>query len=180
MRKWLAFLLAVAIFVAVHEGMHAVTAMFYGEYAALHIHYGGFPEIQYKTPVNERAGIHWGFISGASNLATLLMGYLLLLMGARIARLRDWFFKNLFLYLTIILLLADPLNLSVGPFIYGGDAFGIAVGFGISRYAIQVISLVVLLVNRELIVQRLFPSYNVQVKHFLFRPLIGEGPGRAQ
>ncbi len=178
MRRWLAFLLAVAILVAVHEGMHAVMAMFYGEYAALHIQYGVFPEIQYKTPVNERAGVHWSFISGASSLATLLMGYLLLLMSARIACLRGWFFKDLFFYLTFILLLADPLNLSVGPFIYGGDASGIAVGFGVSRYVIQVISLVVLLVNRELIVQRLFPTYNVRVKHFLFRPLI-QGPGRA-
>jgi hypothetical protein len=179
MKRWLVFLLAAVIFAVVHEGMHIVMAAFYGEYAALRIHYGVFPEVQYRTPVDERAGVHWGFISGASNLATVLLGYLLVLIGERIARLRSWFFKNILFYLTVILLVADPLNLSVGPLIYGGDAPGIAVGFGVSRYVIQAISLVVLLVNRELIVQRLFPMYNVQVKHFLFRPLV-QRPGRAR
>lgn len=179
MRGWLVFLLAVVIFLAVHEGMHVGMAVLYNEYAALRIHYGVFPEVLYKTPVNERAGVHWGFISGTSNLVTVLIGYLLLLMGERITRLRRWFFKQLFFYLTVILLLADPLNLSMGPLIYGGDALGIAVGFGVSRYVIQVISLAVLLVNRELIAQKLFPMHNVQTRHFLFRPLV-QRPGRAR
>jgi len=176
MKRWLVFLLAAVIFAVVHEGMHVVTAAFYGEYAALHIHYGVFPEVQYRTPVDERAGVHWGFISGASNLATVLLGYLLVWMGERIARLRSWFFKNLLFYLTVILLVADPLNLSVGPLIYGGDALGIAVGFGVSLYVIQAIALIGFLVNRELIIHKIFPMYNVQGKHFLLRPLV-QRPG---
>jgi hypothetical protein len=70
--------------------------------------------------------------------------------------------------LTLISLLADLFNLSVGPFIYGGDANGIAAGLGINRYIIQMIFLVVLLVNRELVAQKLFPMYNVPIKHILF------------
>lgn len=178
MKRWLVFLLlAVVIFTAVHEGMHVVMAVLYDEYATLHIHYGVFPEVQYRTPVDERAGVHWGLISGASSLVTVLMGYLLLLMSGRIARWRNWFFKNLLFYLTVISLLADPLNLSLGPLIYGGDASGIAVGFGVNRYVVQIISLAVLLVNRELVVQRLFPVYDVQTKHFLFRPLLQRSGG---
>ncbi len=74
--------------------------------------------------------------------------------------------------MTLISLLADPFNLSVGPFIYGGDANGIALGLGINRYVIQTIFLLVLLANRELVAQKLFPMYDVQVKHILFQPLI--------
>lgn len=171
MKRWLAFLLAVLVLFTVHEGMHAIMAMLYGEYEAFHVRLIGF-EVTFRTAVDERSGIQWVFISGASNLVTLLMGYLLLMLGKRLARLHSVFFRAGIFYLTMLSLLYDPFNLSVGPFIYGGDANGIAVGLGINRYAIQAIFFVVLLVNRELVAQKLFPIHDVQVKHILFRPVI--------
>lgn len=171
MKRWCAFLLAVLVLLAVHEGMHALMAMLYGEYEAFHIRLVG-AEVTLRTAVDERSGIQWAFISGASNMATLLMGYLLLMLGERLARLHSVFLRASIFYLTMLSLLSDPFNLSIGPFIYGGDANGIAVGLGINRYVIQAIFLVVLLVNRELVAQKLFPMYDVQVKHILFRPLI--------
>lgn len=146
-------------------------AMLYGEYEAFHIRPIGF-EVTYRTAVDERSGIQWAFISGASNLVTLLMGYLLLMLGEKLARAHSVFVRAGVFYLTMLSLLSDPFNLSVGPFIYGGDANGMALGLDISRYVIQAIFLVVLLVNRELVAQKLFSMYNVQVKHILFRPLI--------
>jgi len=171
MKKWLTFLFAVMIYLTVHEGMHALTAMLHDEYDTLIIKAILFPEVLYKTAVEERSGSYWAFISGTSNLVTILAGYLLLASGDRLAGLRGPF-RSIFFYLTLIFLLADPLNLSLGPFFYGGDADGIAVGLGINRYLIQIVFLVVLFVNRELIAQRLFPMYGVQVKHFLFQPWI--------
>ncbi len=171
MKRWLTFLFAGLVLLTVHEGTHALMAMLYGEYEAFHVRPIGF-EVTFRTAVDERSGIQWAIISGASNLVTLLMGYLLLVFGARLARLRSGFLRATTFYLTMLSLLADPFNLSIGPFIYGGDANGIAVGLGINRYLIQFIFLVVLLVNRELVAQKLFPMYNLQVKHILFRPLI--------
>mgnify|MGYP005845251121 FL=1 len=155
----------------VHEGTHAFVAMLFGEYEAFHIRPVGF-EVTYRTAIDERSGIQWAFISGASNLVTLLMGYLLLILGERLTRLPSVFLRASIFYLTMLSLLYDPFNLSVGPFIYGGDANGITVGLGINRYVIQAIFLVVLFVNRELVAQKLFPMYDVQVKHVLFRPLV--------
>jgi hypothetical protein len=43
-------------------------------------------------------------------------------------------------------------------------------GLGVSRYGIQFVFLVVLLVNRELMAQRLFPMYDVHTESPLFRP----------
>ncbi len=171
MKRWLAFLLVLLILLTVHEGTHALMAMLYGEYEAFHIRPIGF-EVTYRTDVDERNGIQWAFISGASNLVTLLMGYLLLMLGGKLSRLHSIFVRDSIFYLTTLSLLSDPFNLSVGPFIYGGDANGLAIGLGINRYVIQAIFLVVLLVNRELVAQKLFPMYNVQVKHILFQPLI--------
>ena len=171
MKRYLSFLLAVVILLAVHEGMHALVAAFYGEYESFHIRPLGF-EVSFRTAIDERRGIQWALISGAGNLVTLLLGYWLLVLGERFTCLPSLFLKATLFYLTLLSLLADPFNLSIGPFIYGGDANGIAVGLGINRYIIQVMFVLILLVNRELVAQKLFAIYNIKVKHILFRPLI--------
>jgi len=171
MIKWLAFILAVIVLVVVHEGTHAVVGTVYDEYEAFHIRPLGF-EVTFKTPVSERSGVQWSFISGSSNLVTLTMGYLLLLFGQRFAHSRIAFLKAGIYYLTTLSLLVDPFNLSIGPFIYGGDANGIAAGLDISRYVIQVVFFLVLFVNRELVAQKLLPMYGVRTRHPLFRPWI--------
>lgn len=167
MKKWLAFALAAVIFLTLHEGAHALIAAIYGEYAAFH--WSIFPQVIFRTPVEERAGIQWAFISGTSNLATLSLGYSLLVLGQRVARSQSKFLKASIYYLTLISLLADAFNLSIGAFIYGGDANGIAVGLGISRYLVQIILFLILLLNRELVAQNLFPQYAVKTEHLLFR-----------
>ena len=100
----------------------------------------------------------WVFISGISNITTLLLGYLLLILSPKIAQLQGVFLKASVYYLAVLLLLLDAFNLSVGPFIYGGDANGIAVGLGISRYFVQISFFLIFLVNRE-IVDRNYSQY---------------------
>jgi hypothetical protein len=142
-------------------------ASVYGEYAGFRVRPYGF-EVIYKTPVEERAGVNWGFISGASNLATLLLGYLLFAFKNRFVKHQNEFSRTLSYWLIICLLLLDPLNLSVGPPLYGGDANGMAVGFGIDLCFIQVILMIILLLNRELLAQKVIPSFGVKTSHPLF------------
>ena len=171
MKKWLAFVFAALIFFVIHEGSHALVATIYGEYEAFHIRPIGL-EVVLKTPVAERFGVQWAFISGTSNIVTLLTGYSLLILRRRCNRIKNVLFKASVYYLTLIALLLDAFNLSIGPFIYGGDANGIAVGLGISRYWIQTLFFLVMLANRELVAQKLLPAYNVQSSHPLLRPWI--------
>jgi len=171
MKKWLAFLLAVVIFFTIHEGLHALIAGIYGEYEAFIVKPLGF-EVIFRTPVVERTGIKWAFISGISNLTTLLLGYLLLILGQKIARFQGVLLKASIYYLTVLSLLLDAFNLSIGPFIYGGDANGIAVGLGINRYLIQAIFFLIFLANREIVAQKLLPMYEVKTEHPLLRPWV--------
>jgi len=170
MRKWFEFMLAILIFLTVHEAFHALISAFYSEFEGFH--WSIFPQVIFVTPVEERIGLRWAFISGTSNIVTLLLGYLLLVFGQRIARLHSVFLKASIYYLTLMLLLIDAFNLSIGPFIYGGDANGIAVGLGISRYLVQTVFFLILLVNRELLAQKLLPLYDVKTDHPLLRPWI--------
>lgn len=167
--KRLAFLLAVAIFFTIHEGLHALIAEIYGEYEEFIVKPIGL-EVIFRTPVIERTGIKWAFISGISNLATLFMGYLLLILSPNIARLQSVFLKASLYYLAVLSLLLDAFNLSVGPFIYGGDANGIAVGLSINRYLVQTIFFLIFLANREVVAQKLLPMYGVKTEHLLLRP----------
>jgi hypothetical protein len=94
-KKHLTLILALVIVAIVHEGLHAMIASVYGEYAGFRVKPYGL-EVIYTTPVEERAGLNWGFISGASNLATLLLGYLLFAFKNRFVKRRNNFIKALF------------------------------------------------------------------------------------
>ena len=65
------------------------------------------------------------------------------------------FFAAILYYITFLFLVLDALNLSIGPFFYGGDVHGIARGLGVHHYVIQLVFFIVLLFNRELIAQKL-------------------------
>ncbi len=163
--------LALIIFAIIHEGTHALVAVAFDEYQTFAIHPYGL-EVIFKTPVAEREGIKWGFISGMSNVVTLLLGYLLFLFRTKMKPVRNHIIKALGYWMIVIFMLADAFNLSIGPFIYGGDIDGIVEGFGINRYIIQSIFFMIVLLNRELIVQKLLPVYGIKTKHPLFQSWI--------
>jgi hypothetical protein len=171
MKKWLAFMLAVLTFVALHEGEHALVAAIFGELKTFQVRPFGF-EVIFRTPTDERTGIQWVFISGTSNVLTLSLGYSLLMLSQKCNRLQSSFLKASVFYLTLLLLLIDAFNLSIGPFIFGGDVNGIAVGLGVNRYLIQTLFFLVMLVNRELVARKLFLAYHVQPSHPLLKPSI--------
>ena len=173
MKKWLAFLLAVLTYVALHEGAHALVAAIFGELETFRVRPFalGF-EVILRTPTDERSGIQWAFISGTSNVLTLSLGYSLLMFSEKCNRLQSSFLKVSLFYITFFLLLIDAFNLSIGPFIFGGDVNGIAVGLGVNRYLIQALFFLVMLANRELVAQKLFPAYHVQSRHPLLKPWI--------
>jgi hypothetical protein len=74
------------------------------------------------------------------------------------------------LWATIFFMLGDPFNLSIGPFIYGGDIGGLVVGFGINKHLLQGLFFMILLLSRELIAQRLLPVYGQKTNHPFFQP----------
>ncbi|MGI6374999.1 MAG: hypothetical protein ACOX3S_03210 [Anaerolineae bacterium] len=174
-RRWLAFLLAVLVFAVVHEGAHILMGVAHGEFEALHVRPFGL-EVTFRTMAAARSGLRWALISGVSNVLTVLLGYGLLWAASRLAAVGNAWLRGVAFYLTTLSLLVDPLNLSIGPFIYGGDANGIAVGVGVSRHIIQGVALGVLLVNRELVARHVLPRYGVVVQSPLLEPWLDGRP----
>ncbi len=177
MRNILFFLLAILIFSIVHEGVHALAAILLNDYQAIVVHTLGF-EVRYSTPVDARVGLKWAFISGMPNLVTLALGYILFAKRKEIKVLPKSA-VHLFLYIIILFMLGDAFNLSIGPFIWGGDVHGIVIGTGINQLIIQSLFFLILLFNRELIVLKLLPELNVKTRHPLMRPLIRTNRSKA-
>ncbi|HOD66382.1 MAG TPA: hypothetical protein PLR32_04130 [candidate division Zixibacteria bacterium] len=171
--------IAVALLAFVHESLHAATAALFGEYGSFRVHWYGF-EVIYRTAVELRAGIHWALIAGLPNLVTVLLGYLLLTGRSVFARIAPLAGRSLAYWATLIFLLADPLNIAVGPFLYGGDAGGIAHGLGLNQYFLQALAFGVFLWNRELVASRLLPAFGVVTSHPLFRPWLSGGPAAGE
>ncbi len=174
-RSWVFFLLAVILYQILHEGSHLLTSLFFDEFEGLRFATIG-PEVVYKTPVPERSGFHWTLISGMSSIITIILGYILLINSEKTASLRNVNLKALLFYTTLVLLITDPLNLSVGPFLYGGDAPGVAKGMNVPVYLVQGLFFVIFLINRELVASILLSTYKIETKHFLFRSWLRKSP----
>lgn len=169
MPRFLGLLLAVLIYAALHEGAHALAAFAFGEYDSFRVRPWGL-EVVMKTPVENRAGFRWAVISGGANLVTVLAGYLLLAGRRRLAASRADLVRIAGYWLALVLLWGDPLNVSLGALVYGGDAEGIAAGLALPRYAVQLLFLLLFLVNRELFARKMVPAYGVATRHPLLRP----------
>lgn len=152
----------------IHEHLHLLISLLFNEFDKIKFHWYG-PEVIYLTPVEERIpGIKWFFISGFSNFFTLAIGYLLFLLRCKILNLNNTLIKNILYYVTVVFLLFDAVNLSIGPFIYGGDTLGIANGLKINPWIIQIFFGIVLLINRELIIS-FMKSFSVSSRNILFK-----------
>ncbi len=170
MKKWFYFLIAIILYMIVHVYFHSFMSVLFDEYDKIRIHWYGLETI-YITPVEERIpGIKWFLISGLSNFFTLAIGYLIFLLRSKIINhfQEDIITMNLLYSVTVVFLLFDAVNLSIGPLIYGGDIYGIAAGLNIKRWIIQIFFGTVLLINRKLVVS-LMKSYNVYSRNILFK-----------
>ena len=172
--------LNVILFLLIHEGTHVLFAAIFGELAGVRVVWAGrIPagvEILTKTTsLEEIQGVQATLISGMSAISGLTTGYMLLAFRNQVSSAHSLFVRGMYFQLTIFMLLLDPFNLSIGPFIYGGDVNGISMGLSVPVYLIQIVFFIILLVNRELIAQVLFPAFAVSTRHPLFVPWFRRG-----
>jgi len=163
------FLIAFGLCIIIHESMHAFIALLFREYNGFIFRIIGF-EVLFKTSASEREGMKWLFISGSASFVTLFLGYILFTVRDKIAIIKRLYLKAIIYWSTIILMLSDALNLSIGSFIYGGDINGVTTALHVNQYTIQAIFFIIFLLNRELVAQKFLPVFGIKTDHPLFRP----------
>jgi hypothetical protein len=122
-RQYIGILTAVAGYYAVHEGAHWILAMFYGVFRQVRFLGMG---MQIDVFAESMTDIQLGLFCLSGPAATLLAGWLLVALTKRICGQKSKILKAVMWYLSLTLLILDPLYLSVlCGFFGGGDMNGI-------------------------------------------------------
>lgn len=123
-RQYIGILAAVAAYYLIHEGAHLLFALLGGVFKKIKFMRLG---VQVDVYAERMSDIGLGMFCLIGALATLLVGYLLVILAKKICKAKSPLLRAVIYYITIAFLLLDPLYLSVlCGFFGGGDMNGIA------------------------------------------------------
>ena len=124
MRQYLGILAALVSYYAVHEGAHLAYACAIGVFEKIRFLGLG---IQIVTDTQCMTNTQLGIFCALGAIATLIAAYALTLTAPAICKVESEVFKACMYYITMAMLLVDPLYLSVLCGLFGGgDMNGIA------------------------------------------------------
>lgn len=124
MRQYAALLCAVLAYYVIHEGAHLVYALFIGVFKKIRFMGLG---MQIDVFADKMTDSEMGLFCVLGSVATLAFAYALVFLSKRICAARSKVVRACAYYVTIILLLLDPLYLSVLFMLFGGgDMNGIS------------------------------------------------------
>ena len=154
-RQYLGLLAAVVSYYVVHEGAHLIYACWIGVFERIRFLGLG---IQIVTDAQRMTDTQLGVFCGVGAAATLLAAYVLIILTPKICKADSKVFKACMYYISIAMLLLDPLYLSVlCGFFGGGDMNGIKLLF--PEIAVRIVSAVIGVIHGVVIWKYLLPSY---------------------
>ena len=122
-RQYVGILAALVVYYVIHEGAHLVMALIQGVFKEVKFMGLGMQIDVFRDRMTDTQ-LGWFCLAGA--VATFLTGWILVLLCRKICAMESKVLKALFWYVTIALLVLDPLYLSVlCGFFGGGDMNGI-------------------------------------------------------
>ena len=154
-RQYIGILAAVVAYYIVHEGAHLITALYYGVFKGINLMGLG---MQIDVYAERMTDIQLGIFSLAGAIATFLFGWLLIALARKICNAESKVFKSMMWYITLAILMIDPLYLSVlCGFFGGGDLNGIKLLF--PEITARIIFAVIGIVHGIIIGKHLLPEY---------------------
>ena len=155
MRQYLGILAALVSYYAVHEGAHLAYACTIGVFEKIRFLGLG---IQIVTDTQCMTNTQLGIFCAVGAVATLIAAYGLTLGTPAICKVESKVFKACMYYITMAMLLVDPLYLSVLCGLFGGgDMNGIALL--VPEWAARAFSGVLLVINGILFWKVVLPKY---------------------
>ena len=154
-RQYIGILAALVVYYVIHEGAHLVVAMIQGVFKEVKFMGLG---IQIDVFRDRMTDTQLGLFCLAGAVATFLTGWILVLLCRKICAMESKVLKAAFWYVTIALLVLDPLYLSVlCGFFGGGDMNGIRLLM--PEVAARIIFAVVGVIHVMVIWKYLLPKY---------------------
>ena len=154
-RQYTGILAALAAYYLVHEGAHLLYALLASVFKQIHFMGLG---VQIDVYAERMTDAQLGLFCLVGALATLCAGYLLTALAKNICRAKSKLLRAVLYYITIALLLLDPLYLSVLCGLFGGgDMNGIARLF--PEWAARCLFGALLLINGAVFWKLVLPAY---------------------
>ena len=154
-RQYIGIFAAVIAYYIIHEGAHLIAALYYGVFKGINFMGLG---MQIDAYTERMTDTQLGLFCLAGPVATLLFGWVLILLTKRICNSKSKLFKTVMWYVSLAILIIDPLYMSVlCGFFGGGDMNGIKLLF--QEIAVRIISAVIGVVHVIAIWKYLLPSY---------------------
>ena len=154
-RQYIGLLSAVLAYYAVHEGAHLLYALSTGVFRQINFMGIGMQIGIYEEQMSD-TGL--GIFCSVGVAATMITAYVLTLTSAQICKVKSKTFKACMYYITIAMLLIDPLYLSIlCVFFGGGDMNGIALLF--PEWAVRIFFGVMLVIHCLLFWRIVLPTY---------------------
>ena len=154
-RQYIGIFAAVVAYYIVHEGAHLITALYYGVFKGINLMGLG---MQIDVYAERMTDIQLGIFCLAGAMSTLIFGWLLIALARKVCNAESKVFKSMMWYITLAILMIDPLYLSIlCGFFGGGDMNGIKLL--LPEIAVRIIFLVIGIVHGIFIWKYLLPEY---------------------
>ena len=146
---------AVLMYYIIHEGAHLIYALSVGAFRQINFMGLG---VQIGIYEEQMSNLQLGIFCLSGAAATMVTAYVLTLTASQICKADSKIFKACLYYITIAMLLIDPLYLSIlCGFFGGGDMNGIALMF--PEWAVRIFFGVMLVINCLLFWRIVLPTY---------------------
>ena len=154
-RQYFGILAAVISYYIIHEGAHLVAALYYGVFKGINFMGLGMQIDVYADRMTDN---QLGIFCLAGPVATLLFGWVLILLAKRICTSKSTLFKAVMWYSSLSFLIIDPLYMSVlCGFFGGGDMNGIKLL--LPETAVRIVFAIIGIIHGIVIWKYLLPEY---------------------
>ena len=155
-RQYIGILAAVVAYYIVHEGAHLITSLYYGAFKGINFMGLG---MQIDVYAERMTDTQLGIFCLAGAMSTLVFGWLLIVLARKICNAKSKVFKSMMWYITLAILMIDPLYLSVlCSFFGGGDMNGIKLLF--QEIALKIVFAAIGIIHGAVIWKYLLPEYS--------------------
>ena len=156
-RQYIGLLSAVLAYYIIHEGAHLIYALITGAFKQINVMGMG---VQIDIYAERITDIQLGIFCLAGSVATFVTAYTLVLFTNKIGKNSSKIFKACMYYITIAMLLIDPVYLSVlCGFFGGGDMNGISLLF--PEIAVRIVYGIILAINIAVFMKIVLPKYQL-------------------
>ncbi len=156
-RQYVGLLSAILAYYVIHEGAHFIYALLLGTFKKINIMGLGVQIDIYREKMSD---IELAIFCFVGSVATLVVGYILVILIPRISKISSKICKACMYYITIALLLLDPLYLSLlCGFFGGGDMNGISLIC--SQSIVRIVYGGILILNLILFIKLVLPKYRI-------------------